>query len=158
MGLSFVQSLIAPVLAVLTAQRRLSLATLDSLRHRFRWLRGGRALAPVMFELALPTPRGGQAMVFQVPAALLLPPTQLSLGRGLVRWTWSLERVVRGAGDSAAGGHALQGRVLPPSRRGSPLTVRIEMTVRRAAAPEGLRRLQDSFATAGRVRPRGRPS
>lgn len=155
MGVSFFQSLIAPALALLKAQRRLSLATLGNLRPRLTWLRGRRALAPVMFELALPTPRDGQAMVFQVPAAALVPPTQLALGRGTVRWSWSLERLVHTAGDVSRCGDRLQGRVLSPARRGAPpplLAVRIEMTVRRAAAPEGLRRLQDSFARVGPLR------
>jgi hypothetical protein len=148
------QSLLTPALAILGAQRALSLATLRNLRDRFTLLRGRRALAPILFEVTLPPPAGGQPLRFRVPQVSLAPSTQLSVGQGRVQWTWSLERIVERL-DGGAGPRAdLHGREVSPVRRragATGLAIDIEMRLCRAAVPEGMRRLQDSLS---RPRPR----
>ena len=148
------QSVLTPALAILAAQRALSLATLRNLRDRFALLRGRRALAPILFEVTLPPPSGGQPLRFRVPQVSLAPSTQLSVGKGSVQWTWALERIVEcREGGNGPRAH-LHGREVSPVRRrpgAMGLAIDVEMRLRRAAAPEGMRRLQDSLS---RPRPR----
>lgn len=155
MAHSLFHSLLAPALAVLGAQRALSLATLRNLRDRFTLLRGRRALAPILFEVTLPPPAGGQPLRFRVPQVSLSPSTQLTVGKGRVQWTWALERIVERHEGGACPRADLHGREVSPVRRrpgATGLAIDVEMRLRRATAPEGMRRLQDSLS-----RPRARP-
>jgi hypothetical protein len=148
------QSLLTPAFAILGAQRALSLATLRNLRDRFTLLRGRRALAPILFEVTLPLPAGGQPLRFRVPKVSLAPSTQLCVGQGTVQWTWALERVIERRDGGTSPRADLHGREVSPVRRrpgATGLAIDIEMKLCRTAMPEGMRRLQDSLS---RPRPR----